>query len=847
MPTINCVVCGVEHPPLPEGMPCPNIRARCVARHPSTCQLPSCRQRFVVGVTPIAPAGNGQWCHVHCCVAYEIAKFNATDRAALLRKVDEHAIDETEAAIFRERLSDVKPTVLSGVPGSGKSSHAARFTILCDANAVAGMVYNAAACTDLVSKGVVHASTFHSLGLGAVRSTINSFMTQSGSGTFGDRVDIDYPAMVDESDEVSVQISQVKIHAFINARFPPPPGRTRGPHERKAVLYSFEAALFTEAVSLTYTLGLQNCIGLDGFGRLDDPFAWGTIIDRYKTDENIERLFESGLSLEQQQDCLLKCPDAESRAAFLSELTAWVAMACQTWLSGGFVEGMSARPWYWNEELEQVELSRGKILYVEAIYLCVLYRLPVWKVYRSRIFVDEAQDMTPLYFEFLKMAVARNNALRQGAPEASVDFYMHMAQSINYYRGAFADAATAIKQWNPEVRFLRLNKTHRLPTSHVEYVMRTVVEPHADIFMVNGETEDIVCADDAIEGKVCLNSDMSANPPDGRMRAILARNNKEVRGVFNMLMRRDHDVGLRYEQNVITVRNLLLDMLQRCEKLGRVELDTMLQYCSTGGSNSECKSLLRRVVWKVMEAGGDGLAAAAATAAAAAAGKSGLDRVRAYVEANYAEKPSTLLCTGHSSKGLEFDVVMIVNMSAIPSRRALEEGGEKLAQEYKLKYVMLTRSKDELHICAEPKEGQSLEDVLFPKGGTPEAAGARRVEAEDDLPPSPPSKKARGAEAIAAMAHSADSGRKEAAKAAKHDVALALETFKIGAVPTTKAELDGMRQSMLPWLCEEGEDSSSESSATAPGVTKEDVERAYKVLRRAILTRGLWPTDAGSA
>ena len=127
----------------------------------------------------------------------------------------------------------------------------------------------------------------------------------------------------------------------------------------------------------------------------------------------------------------------------------------------------------------------------------------------------------------------------------------------------------------------------------------------------------------------------------------------------------------------------------------------------------------------------------------------------------------------------------IVNMAAIPSQRALDEGGEKLAQEYKLKYVMLTRAKSELHICAEPKEGQSLEDVLFPAGVSPEAAAA--AAAEVDVPSSPPSKKARGAEAMAVMAHSAEASRKEAVKALDHAVALALDTFQISSLPTTVA------------------------------------------------------------
>ena len=357
---VNCVVCEQRHAVLPDGMACPNIRARRVAKFQSSCQLPSCRQPFVVGETPIAPAGNGQWCHVACCVDFEIAKFNATNTTGLLEKVNRFAIDQTEADLFRERLSNPSATVLSGVPGSGKSSHAARFTLLCDPAAVSGMVYNHAAAVDLVGKGVTNAKTFHSVAIGAMRDTMRSFNAQSNDkGAFGDRVDIDYPEMIDEGDEVSVQISHVKVHAMLNGMFPPPPDRAKGPRERKSFMYSWQTALYSEAACTTYQLGLQNCLGLPGFPAIDDKAAWGAIIERYHTDDKLEKLFEMGLSVKQREECLLSCPDAASRVEKLAELTAWVAAACQSWLLYGWVEGMPGRPWYWTEKMELVELARG--------------------------------------------------------------------------------------------------------------------------------------------------------------------------------------------------------------------------------------------------------------------------------------------------------------------------------------------------------------------------------------------------------------------------------------------------------------------------------------------------------
>ena len=54
-----------------------------------------------------------------------------------------------------------------------------------------------------------------------------------------------------------------------------------------------------------------------------------------------------------------------------------------------------------------------------------------------------------------------------------------------------------------------------------------------------------------------------------------------------------------------------------------------------------------------------------------------------------------MLCTIHKSKGLESDVVYILNENLIPSRFATSK--EQLIQEKNLKYVARTRAKKELY------------------------------------------------------------------------------------------------------------------------------------------------------
>jgi superfamily I DNA/RNA helicase len=66
------------------------------------------------------------------------------------------------------------------------------------------------------------------------------------------------------------------------------------------------------------------------------------------------------------------------------------------------------------------------------------------------------------------------------------------------------------------------------------------------------------------------------------------------------------------------------------------------------------------------------------------------------IEALFVEqKDAIMLCTIHKSKGLEADVVYILNENLIPSKFAKSE--EQLKQEMNLKYVARTRAKKELY------------------------------------------------------------------------------------------------------------------------------------------------------
>ena len=68
-------------------------------------------------------------------------------------------------------------------------------------------------------------------------------------------------------------------------------------------------------------------------------------------------------------------------------------------------------------------------------------------------------------------------------------------------------------------------------------------------------------------------------------------------------------------------------------------------------------------------------------------------------EAYMEEEKPVVLTTSHRSKGLEFDRVYILRYDQFPHPRALKKGLPKdLAQENNMKYVALTRGKNEMHV-----------------------------------------------------------------------------------------------------------------------------------------------------
>ena len=117
------------------------------AKRKTSCNLPSCNQKFELG-EPICCIGHNTWFHVPCGIEYKVQVFAAKDFDFLRTKVDMFALDSDMAATFHKRLESRNPSIFSGVPGSGKSTSLVAFVNLSGPAVNEVFVYNTdiAAC-----------------------------------------------------------------------------------------------------------------------------------------------------------------------------------------------------------------------------------------------------------------------------------------------------------------------------------------------------------------------------------------------------------------------------------------------------------------------------------------------------------------------------------------------------------------------------------------------------------------------------------------------------------------------------------------------------------------------------
>lgn len=111
------------------------------AKRTTTCNLPSCNQKFKLGDF-ICCAGQNSWYHVKCGMEFKIQADMANDFEYLRTMVNMYALDEDMATLFNKRLNSREPSIYSGVPGSGKTTSLTAFVKLCGTAMTEVYVYN---------------------------------------------------------------------------------------------------------------------------------------------------------------------------------------------------------------------------------------------------------------------------------------------------------------------------------------------------------------------------------------------------------------------------------------------------------------------------------------------------------------------------------------------------------------------------------------------------------------------------------------------------------------------------------------------------------------------------------
>lgn len=324
--------------------------------------------------------------------------------------------------------------------------------------------------------------------------------------------------------------------------------------------------------------------------------------------------------------------------------------------------------------VRSVELALdGVICFDDQIYCPVVLGAP-WPKFPC-VFVDESQDLSPLNHEQLQ------NVLRPGGRLVAVGDTL---QAIYQWRGADAESMLNMRNLSDGWVDLPLTMTFRCPKVVVQRQQK-----HAKGFRAfEGNRDGEFRNWTGLEAGWELPNGSSAAGAASREGsiAVLCRNNAPLLSLAFKLLR----------------RNVGVVMLGRDIGKGLVSLSRKI--CPDDElSSSDCEVRIRG--WMESEAG-----------AAIAAGRSpdsvedrgecllavlenarDAGQLRGLIDDLFSRQAGRVtLSSIHRAKGLEWDFVVHLDPWRLPSKQALRAGGSALGQEWNLKYVCETRTRDVL-------------------------------------------------------------------------------------------------------------------------------------------------------
>jgi len=320
-----------------------------------------------------------------------------------------------------------------------------------------------------------------------------------------------------------------------------------------------------------------------------------------------------------------------------------------------------------------------------------------WRARCTELLVDEVQDVDRAQLDL---------ALVLAAPSNRIFLVGDDDQSIYGWRLADVRRILSLDERLPNLRRVDLEVNYRCPRPVVERAVR-LVEHNERRFakrIRSGPAADgrLILAPDASDEPVRLERAMHTWPDDGSSRAILARTNLELLPAVAVALElgvpfRAPRMDLPIESELV---DRLLDAAERRAVPGEPPLVSLGRVRDGAEDPDERRIATALLAWAVRDrrvTTDGGLAGLRWLVVAARARLAGLRR----------DDADLTLATAHSTKGLEFDHVIVTSMEAgrFPSARSVADAEDPTAayeEERRLAYVAWTRARRTLLLSFDP-------------------------------------------------------------------------------------------------------------------------------------------------
>lgn len=313
------------------------------------------------------------------------------------------------------------------------------------------------------------------------------------------------------------------------------------------------------------------------------------------------------------------------------------------------------RDWYYQQPVVEIDFN-------DMIYLPVIKRMTI-PVNPYYLMVDEAQDLNLVQHKLINMLINQS------------DIHKFIAvgdrnQSIYGFSGAYASSFDLFKEYPNTVEF-PLDICYRCPTAIIEEANKVY---------------DVMQANKTYTGTVGVIEDYKLIKDDSM---IICRNSAPLFDVYFKLLGEGKKVMLKGEDILGTIMTFLKPFQYKTVNQARIKIEREIGKLAQRLDDDKNKFKFHKMkenleIFNII-----------VTNMCTENTKVGdlLDAIKK-IFAND-EDATIVLCTIHKSKGLQADIVYILNENLIPSKFAKSK--KQLKQEINLKYVARTRAKEELY------------------------------------------------------------------------------------------------------------------------------------------------------